>query len=110
MTSGERLILRNEELGTPTDLSEDAVRDISAALNALLADTFALYLKTKNFHWHVNGPHFRDYIRCSTSRPSRSRPALTSWRNVFARSGPQPCAPSAISPSCSGSRTTTKIS
>ena len=48
-------------LDTPTDLSKEAVREISAALNALLADTFALYLKTKNFHWHVSGPHFRDY-------------------------------------------------
>jgi starvation-inducible DNA-binding protein len=48
-------------LDTPTDLSEEAVREISAALNALLADTFALYVKTKNFHWHVSGPHFRDY-------------------------------------------------
>src|SRR5918999_139502 len=48
-------------LDTPTDLSSDAVREISAALNALLADTFALYVKTKNFHWHVSGPHFRDY-------------------------------------------------
>jgi starvation-inducible DNA-binding protein len=48
-------------LNTPTDLSSDAVRDISGALNALLADAFAVYLKTKNFHWHVSGPHFRDY-------------------------------------------------
>jgi len=48
-------------LGTPTDLGADATRDISAALNGLLADTFALYLKTKNFHWHMSGPHFRDY-------------------------------------------------
>jgi starvation-inducible DNA-binding protein len=48
-------------LDTPTDLSSDAVREISAALNGLLADTFALYVKTKNFHWHVSGPHFRDY-------------------------------------------------
>jgi starvation-inducible DNA-binding protein len=61
MHTEELLILRNEELGTPTDLSADAVRDISAALNALLADMFALYVKTKNFHWHVSGPHFRDY-------------------------------------------------
>src|ERR1051326_3502988 len=44
-----------------TDLPADAVRDIGAALNGLLADTFALYLKTKNFHWHMSGPHFRDY-------------------------------------------------
>jgi starvation-inducible DNA-binding protein len=48
-------------LDTPTDLSADAVREVSAALNALVADTFALYVKTKNFHWHVSGPHFRDY-------------------------------------------------
>ena len=48
-------------LDTPTDLSSDAVREVSVALNALLADTFALYLKTKNFHWHMSGPHFRDY-------------------------------------------------
>jgi starvation-inducible DNA-binding protein len=48
-------------LDTPTDLSEGAVRELSAKLNAILADTFALYLKTKNFHWHVSGPHFRDY-------------------------------------------------
>ena len=47
-------------LDTPTDLSSNAVREISAALNALVADTFALYVKTKNFHWHVSGPHFRD--------------------------------------------------
>jgi starvation-inducible DNA-binding protein len=50
-----------DALDTPTDLSEDAVRELSTALNAILADSFALYLKTKNFHWHVSGPHFRDY-------------------------------------------------
>jgi starvation-inducible DNA-binding protein len=49
------------ELQGPTDLGADATRDISAALRALLADVFALYLKTKNFHWHMSGPHFRDY-------------------------------------------------
>ena len=48
-------------LNTPIDLSDEAVRDICTALNGVLADTFALYLKTKNFHWHVSGPHFRDY-------------------------------------------------
>jgi starvation-inducible DNA-binding protein len=48
-------------LDTPTDLSAEAVRELSAALNGLLADTIALYFKTKNFHWHVSGPHFRDY-------------------------------------------------
>ncbi|OZI63890.1 Dps family protein [Bordetella genomosp. 1] len=48
-------------LNTPTDLGADAARDIAAALTTLLADVFALYLKTKNFHWHMSGPHFRDY-------------------------------------------------
>lgn len=52
---------RAPALATPSDLSKDATRDLSAALNRLLADVFALYLKTKNFHWHVSGPHFRDY-------------------------------------------------
>src|ERR1700730_7974978 len=48
-------------LGTPTDLSPANVSAITAALNPIVADAFALYLKTKNFHWHVSGPHFRDY-------------------------------------------------
>lgn len=52
---------RGADLATPTDLGDNATKDISGALNALLADTFALYIKTKNFHWHVSGPHFRDY-------------------------------------------------
>src|SRR5437879_1165982 len=52
---------RQAPLSTPSGLSANARADVSAALNALLADTFALYLKTKNFHWHVSGPHFRDY-------------------------------------------------
>jgi starvation-inducible DNA-binding protein len=48
-------------LATPSDLGANATHDIAAALNGLLADVFALYLKTKNFHWHMSGPHFRDY-------------------------------------------------
>jgi starvation-inducible DNA-binding protein len=52
---------RTAALQTPSGFSQTAVRDLAAALNALLADVFALYLKTKNFHWHVSGPHFRDY-------------------------------------------------
>ena len=52
---------RNAPLSTPTDLAPDATTDISAALNTLLADVFALYVKTKSFHWHVSGRHFRDY-------------------------------------------------
>ena len=49
------------DLDTPTDLSSEAVKNISAAVNPLIADAFALYLKTKNFHWHISGRHFRDY-------------------------------------------------
>ena len=52
---------RRAPLETPTDLAAAATRDISAAMNGVLADVFALYLKTKNFHWHMSGPHFRDY-------------------------------------------------
>src|ERR1700694_4482833 len=54
-------MLHRTSLTTPTSLSEKAVHDISEALTLLLADVFALYLKTKNFHWHASGPHFRDY-------------------------------------------------
>jgi len=49
------------QLNTPTDLTAEATQDVAGAMNALLADAFALYLKTKNFHWHLSGPHFRDY-------------------------------------------------
>jgi starvation-inducible DNA-binding protein len=49
------------ELKTPTDLERNSVRSVTEALNGVLADSYALYLKTKNFHWHVTGPHFRDY-------------------------------------------------
>ncbi len=56
-------LLREREapLATPTDLTPSASKDIAGAMNAILADVFALYLKTKNFHWHMSGPHFRDY-------------------------------------------------
>ena len=52
---------RREALATPSALGAEAVKDITGSLNALLADVFALYVKTKNFHWHASGPHFRDY-------------------------------------------------
>ena len=52
---------RTAALQTPTTLGANATKDISAALTTLLADVFTLYLKTKNFHWHMSGPHFRDY-------------------------------------------------
>jgi starvation-inducible DNA-binding protein len=52
---------RRAALATPSDLGAEAVKNITGALNALLADVFTLYIKTKNFHWHVSGPHFRDH-------------------------------------------------
>ena len=61
MNVQKAMALRTAPLQTPTDLKAEGVREISGALNILLADVFALYLKTKNFHWHVSGPHFRDY-------------------------------------------------
>jgi starvation-inducible DNA-binding protein len=65
MSKVSRLPQRNNKAGhrldTPTDLSQNAIPELADALNGLLADAFALYLKTKNFHWHVSGPHFRDY-------------------------------------------------
>ncbi len=61
MKAREADIRRAAPLRTPTDLSSNATRDVSAAMNLMLADVFALYMKTKNFHWHMSGPHFRDY-------------------------------------------------
>jgi starvation-inducible DNA-binding protein len=52
---------RTAPLVTPSDLGADASKNIAGGMNAILADVFALYLKTKNFHWHMSGPHFRDY-------------------------------------------------
>jgi starvation-inducible DNA-binding protein len=60
-TTTELITLQKEPLSTPSDLDADAVRDITGALNALVADVFGLYLKTKNFHLYMRGPHFRDY-------------------------------------------------
>ena len=60
-TTKERVALQKAPLKVPTDIAPKSVADITGALNALLADVFSLYLKTKNFHWHMSGPHFRDY-------------------------------------------------
>jgi starvation-inducible DNA-binding protein len=61
MVTQDAKVLRIAPLETPTDLKPDAVKEISGALRILLADMFALYVKTKNYHWHMSGPHFRDY-------------------------------------------------
>jgi starvation-inducible DNA-binding protein len=61
MNSRDAKASQTAALATPTDLKPNAVKDLAGALNILLADMFSLYLKTKNFHWHMSGPHFRDY-------------------------------------------------
>jgi starvation-inducible DNA-binding protein len=58
---GELARWRSAPIITPTDLGAEASKDIAGSMNAVLADVFALYMKTKNFHWHMSGPHFRDY-------------------------------------------------
>src|SRR3954463_8891623 len=60
-TTAELISRQKAPLATRSDIDPKAVNDIAGALNALLADVFGLYLKTKNFHWHMSGPHFRDY-------------------------------------------------
>jgi hypothetical protein len=62
-TKDELATGRRAPLSTPSELGTEATKNITGALDALLADVFALYLKTKNFHWHVSGPHFADVCR-----------------------------------------------
>ena len=64
----------NDTMAATTDLSSRATAEISGGMRHLLADAFALYMKTKNFHWHMSGSHFRDYHLLLTSRPIRSSP------------------------------------
>ncbi len=61
MAKSKAKATKTADLRVPTDLGSNATRDLAGALTTLLADVFTLYLKTKNFHWHVSGPHFRDY-------------------------------------------------
>ena len=93
------------DLDTPTDLPQEAVDKISAALNVLLADTFALYLKTKNFHWHVSGRHFRDYhLMLDEQADADLRDHRRHRPSASARSAAPRCARSARSPSCRPSK------
>jgi starvation-inducible DNA-binding protein len=98
-------------LVTPTDLSQETVREISAALNHLLADSFALYLKTKNFHWHVSGQHFRDYHLLLDEQVQQiltTTDELAERVRKIGRSAAPPCAPLVISSGIKASRITTK--
>ena len=98
-----------ERLGTPTDLKPEATRDISAALAGLLADVFALYMKTKNFHWHMSGPHFRDYHLLLDEQGEQIFDMTDASPSGRARSAARPCARSGISRGDSAFSTTTPI-
>ena len=98
---------RKAPLHTPTDLSRDATRDIAAALKLLLADMFALYLKTKNFHWHVSGPHFRDYHLLLDEQADQIFATTDPIAERARKIGEQACVRSARFPERSESSTTT---
>ena len=84
-------------LDTPTTLTSNASRDISGALTILLADMLALYVKTKNFHWHMSGPHFRDYHLLLDEQATQIFGTTDDMAEAFARSAAQRSVPSAIS-------------
>ena len=90
---------------TPTDLKAEATRDISAALNAILADVFALYLKTKNFHWHMSGPHFRDYHLLFDEQGDQLFAMTDPIAERIRKLGGPRSGPSATSPACSAYQT-----
>ena len=98
MSSNDTKARQLAALATPTDLQPNATRDLSAELTTLLSDVFALYLKTKNFHWHMSGPHFRDYhlLLDEQGRPD-FRHRRTTSPSGYARSAARPCARSARS-------------
>src|SRR5262245_3511844 len=95
-------------LDTPTDLPAEGVREISAALNALIADTFALYVKTKNFHWHVSGPHFRDYHLLLDEQGDQLAGSIDILAERARKVGGTTIRSIGHMRSCSGSRTTTR--
>ena len=95
-----------EHLGTSTDLKPQATRDISAALGGLLADVFALYMKTKNFHWHMSGPQFRDYHLLLDEQSDQIFAMTDPIAERARKIGGTTSAPSATSPARSASTTT----
>ena len=97
-------------LDTPTDLSDDAVRELSAKLNEILADAFALYLKTKNFHWHVSGPHFRDYHLLLDEQSEQSFATTDDIAERVRKIGGPRCARSGRFRNCRQLKTTTRAS
>jgi DNA-binding ferritin-like protein len=97
---------RTAPLHTRTDLKPNAVRDISGALNILLADMFALYLKTKNFHWHMSGPHFRDYHLLLDEQGDQIFATTDAIAERVRKSVARPCVRSATSAACNAFWTT----
>jgi starvation-inducible DNA-binding protein len=109
-TAKEATALRVARLDTPTDLRPDAVPEISGALNILLADMFALYLKTKNFHWHMSGPHFRDYHLLLDEQGEQIFATTDDIAERARKIGRTTLRRSAISAGCSACSTTTRTS
>jgi DNA-binding ferritin-like protein len=91
----------------PDDFTPEQVKELSDALNPLLADVFVLYIKTKNFHWHMSGPHFRDYHLLLDEQADQIFAISDAIAERFAKSAGRRFAPSDRLLSCSGSRTTT---
>src|SRR3974390_3389777 len=106
MTTQKAKVLRTAPLATPTDLKPNAVRDLAGALNILLADMFGLYIKTKNFHWHVSGPHFRDYHLLMDEQGDQIFATTDAIAERVRKIAAPPCVRSVISVACSASRTT----
>ena len=90
-------MVTNDKTATPTDLSGNAVEEISSNLRRLLADVFALYVKTKNFHWHMSGQHFRDYHLLLDEQATQIFAMTDTSRNARARSAGQRSVRSATS-------------
>jgi Ferritin-like domain len=109
MSTRDAKVLRIAPLETPTDLKADAVAEISGALRILLADMFALYVKTKNYHWHMSGSHFRDYHLLLDEQADQIFATTDDMLNALGKSAARRYVQSDTSPACSGSRTTTPI-
>src|SRR6476660_1720756 len=99
-------VRRAAPLNTPTDLAPAATKDISGALTVLLADVFALYLKTKNFHWHMSGRHFRDYHLLLDEQADQIFAATDAIAERARKLAARRCIPSAKSAAYNGSWTT----
>ena len=98
---------REAPLITPTDLGAKASKDIAASMNGVLADVFALYLKTKNFHWHMSGPHFRDYHLLLDEQADQLYAMTDPIAERIRKTGGGRCGRSGTSRESNASRTTT---